>query len=174
MKMARDERVYIRVSTEEKAQIKKLADKDHRSLSDFVRLTVLDKIKEEVKMKKELRINTHPNGRQYALYWDKEIIDVAEFDDTSRLEGWEEQIKEEVEMNYKKYWVLEIKEGLEEIVHQGNNKEIAVEEGKDYWDRLYPEDKKRNKVEVRAISPVDFDEDGEVINYDYSILWESK
>lgn len=43
--MARSERIYIRVTPEEKANFQKLANKDNRSLSDYIRLSILKNIK---------------------------------------------------------------------------------------------------------------------------------
>ncbi|WP_409229457.1 plasmid mobilization protein [Gudongella sp. SC589] len=45
--MARSERIYIRVTEEEKEKLQKLADKDHRSISDYIRVQIL---KEEQQM----------------------------------------------------------------------------------------------------------------------------
>ena len=49
--MARTERIYIRLSEEEKAKLQALADKDHRTISDYVRLMILENLKEEKEMK---------------------------------------------------------------------------------------------------------------------------
>ena len=44
--MARNERIYIRVTEEEKAKLQALADKEHRTISDYVRLMILENLKE--------------------------------------------------------------------------------------------------------------------------------
>ena len=91
----------------------------------------------------------------------------------SRSKHIVERINElEVDLNeYNKYWVVDISETVTETRYEGNNKAEAIKCGKD-WVWRYPPT--TNKIEVREIFPVDFDEDGEVVNYDYKILWESK
>lgn len=44
--MARSERIYIRVTPEEKVKLQKLADKNNRSLSDYIRVSILKNTKE--------------------------------------------------------------------------------------------------------------------------------
>lgn len=56
--MARNERIYIRLTEEEKQRLQKLADKDHRSISDYIRVKIL---KEEMKMKTNLELNWTEN-----------------------------------------------------------------------------------------------------------------
>lgn len=43
----KDQRITIRVSQEERERIERAADSDHRSISDWIRLTVLENLKEE-------------------------------------------------------------------------------------------------------------------------------
>ena len=49
--MARTERIYIRLTEEEKKKLQALADNDHRTISDYVRLMILENLKEEKEMK---------------------------------------------------------------------------------------------------------------------------
>lgn len=85
-------------------------------------------------------------------------------------------LKEEKEM--KTYYTVLIdtnpKSGDEWLLYTGRNKESAMETAEREWGRMNKQDKAHHKVEVRDITPVDYDEDGEVVNYDWDTIWESK
>ena len=52
----KDQRITLRVSEKERALIEAAAEKDNRSISDWIRLTVMENLKEEEKMLTEARL----------------------------------------------------------------------------------------------------------------------
>ena len=52
----KDQRITIRVSEEERERIERAAANDHRTVSDWIRLTVMKTLKEEKKMLTEKRL----------------------------------------------------------------------------------------------------------------------
>jgi metal-responsive CopG/Arc/MetJ family transcriptional regulator len=60
----------------------------------------------------------------------------------------------------------------EEVEYKGNDLQAAIKAAEHEWDRMNKQDKSHHMVEVRDIIPVDYDEDGEVLNYDWDVVWE--
>lgn len=162
--MARDERVYIRVSTEEKDKLQKLADKDNRSLSDYIRVSILENIEEEEKMETRIKYFTKSKKTGETAYTIIPKGHVKNIDSDDNFIIWTEDIP---------YKVMYITDTLEEMLHECTNAQEAVETAEREWYHLLPSDKKRARIEVREMIDDYETEKGEVI-YNYNLIWESK
>lgn len=96
--MARSERIYIRLSEEEKTKLQELADNDHRTISDYVRLMILERLKEEMKMKTNLKLNwvEHDHDLKALAILDAETNEIICKVCPNTIEEMEE-MKEEIE-----------------------------------------------------------------------------
>ena len=176
------ERINLRVTPEEKQKLQELADRAYLPLTGYIvsellrggekmkkaeiRKELEELYKEMQELKEELQDYYHENsgfsnGADFSLGFASRSKHIRE-----RIEELEADLNE-----YNKYWVVDISETVTETRYEGNNKAEAIKCGKD-WVWRYPPT--TNKIEVREIFPVEFDDDGEVVNYDYNILWESK
>lgn len=162
--MARSERVYIRVTPEEKAKLQKLADKDNRSLSDYIRVSILKNIKEEVEMETRIKYFTKAKATGEVGYAVIPKGHVKNIESDQNFEIWAEEIP---------YRVMYITDTLEEVLHEYTDAQEAVDEAEWEWSKQDRYARKRVKIEVREIIDDYENEKGEVI-YNYNLIWESK
>lgn len=120
------ERIYIRVTAEEKKLLQELADKDHRSISDYIRVKILKEGKkmEKVKYFTKARSTGEVGWAYIPKSWVVERPDIYLADDQNFIK-W---IEDEEKMIDEKRLNQIMGEEVEKLIslYEGNKEEFRI------------------------------------------------